>query len=54
MCWLLVPIVSELPQLAVPHSQEFLGGLGPPKNLFSFVDIYEVTIYVSVSISYKS
>lgn len=28
------------------HTLEFLGGLGPPKNLFSFVDIYEVTIYM--------
>lgn len=28
------------------HALEFLGGLGPPKNIFSFVDIYEVTIYM--------
>ena len=28
------------------HTLEFLGGLGPPKNIFSFVDIYEVTIYM--------
>lgn len=54
MCWLLVPIVSELPQLAVPYIGVSWRPWASKKSIFFCWHLWSDYIYVSVSISYKS